>query len=159
MLPSEVYSELNTVKRFPASSSGEMLRQHISDIISAKGPVFSTAIIAGVMAAKKTSDLIPFCHPIALDSVDITIDLDTHHELDRNNNSSHSSNVSPRGLLTISCIAKTSGKTGVEMEAMVGASTAALCCYDMLKALSHEITISSVELVHKSGGKSVYNRK
>jgi len=106
------------------------------DIMVQKGPVFQTAIIAGVMAAKKTHELIPFCHPLALENCKINIELDT------NNN------------LIITCECKTSGKTGVEMEALTGSSIAALTVYDMCKALSHDIIIEETKLLQKSGGKS-----
>ncbi len=117
------------------------------EIISAKGPVFATAIIAGVMAAKSTASIIPFCHPILLESIDVNISLVPsllNNEADAD--------------ISIECTVRTTGKTGVEMEAMVGASTAALCVYDMLKGLSHDITIGNVQLVHKSGGKTTFNR-
>jgi len=109
------------------------------DIQSKKGPVLQTAIIAGVMAAKKTHDLIPFCHPIGIENCKIDIQV-----TDTNN-------------LRITCECKTSGKTGVEMEALTGASIAALTVYDMCKAMSHEIIISETKLIHKSGGKSDYS--
>lgn len=112
------------------------------EIVGSKGPVFSTAIVAGVLAAKKTSELIPFCHPIPLEDCSIKIDID---EKDSQQ-------------VVIDCIAKTSGKTGVEMEALVGASNAALCIYDMLKAISHDIRITNVCLMEKSGGKSHFKR-
>ena len=112
------------------------------EIVGAKGPVFSTAIVAGVLAAKKTSELIPFCHPISLEDCSIKINID-----DRDTQ-----------RVIIDCIAKTSGKTGVEMEALVGASNAALCVYDMLKAVSHDIRIVDVRLMEKSGGKSHFKR-
>ena len=109
------------------------------DIQSAKGPVFSTAIIAGVMAAKKTHELIPFCHPLGLNSCKITIAMDN-------------------GDAIIDCICKVHHRTGVEMEALTGASVAALTVYDMCKALSHDISIIKTELVAKSGGKRDFNR-
>lgn len=112
------------------------------EIVGAKGPVFSTAIVAGVLAAKKTSELIPFCHPIPLEDCSIKIDVD---EKDSQR-------------VVIDCVAKTSSKTGVEMEALVGASNAALCVYDMLKAVSHDIKIVNVCLMEKSGGKSDFKR-
>ena len=87
------------------------------EIYSKKGPVFSSAIIAGVMAMKKTSELIPFCHQVNLDFCDIAIKIDDDEEQS----------------LSVISIAKTSHKTGVEMEALVGATTASLCIYDMLK--------------------------
>ncbi len=115
--------------------------QQVSDdeIQTSKGPVFATAIIAGVMAAKKTHELIPFCHPIGLDSCKVTIVL-------RGNKA------------VIDCHCKVTHKTGVEMEALTGASVAALTVYDMLKALSHDIIISETRLMAKSGGKRDYRR-
>jgi cyclic pyranopterin phosphate synthase len=108
------------------------------DIATAKGPVFQTAIIAGTMAAKKTHDLIPFCHPIGMESCRIEIQLDDS------------------GIAQIDCRTKVTHKTGIEMEALTGATVAALAIYDMCKALSHDIVIESVHLVSKSGGKSDY---
>ncbi len=104
------------------------------DIRGKKGPVFATAIIAGVMAAKKTHELIPFCHPLGLDdcSVDIAVEGDT-------------------AVITASC--KVRHRTGVEMEAMTAASVAALTIYDMCKALSHDIVIGETRLLSKRGGK------
>lgn len=110
------------------------------DIKTKKGPVFQTAILAGIQAAKKTSDLIPLCHPLALNSVDIKITAQENNKI------------------LILATAKVSGKTGVEMEALTAASVAALTIYDMCKALSHNIIIQNVMLVHKSGGKSTFNR-
>ena len=108
------------------------------DISTAKGPVFQTAIIAGTMAAKKAHDLIPFCHPIGLDGCTIRIEL------------------TEAGDAQIDCEARVAHKTGVEMEALTGASVAALTVYDMCKALSHGIVIDDVHLVSKTGGKSDY---
>ncbi len=100
-----------------------------------KGPVFDTAIVAGVMAAKRTHEIVPFCHPLALErcSVDIS--------------------SRPGGRIHIVCNVAVTHKTGVEMEALVGASAAALTIYDMCKALSHDIEIVQVRLLRKSGGK------
>ena len=100
-----------------------------------KGPVFDTAIIAGVMAAKRTHELIPFCHPLAIEKCSFEIDFGDND------------------TLTIRCTVAVTHKTGVEMEALTGASVAALTVYDMCKALSHEIVITDVRLVEKSGGK------
>ena len=108
------------------------------DIQTKKGPVFQTAILAGVMAAKKTWDLIPLCHPLALDSCKVHIKLNE----DR--------------AVQIDCIAKITSKTGVEMEALTGASVAALTIYDMCKAFSHDIIIKETKLIEKTGGKSDY---
>ena len=110
------------------------------EILTKKGPVFQTAIIAGIQAAKKTSDLIPLCHPLALTKVDIEI------------------STSDDNQIIIKCLAKVSGQTGVEMEALTGASVAALTIYDMCKAMSHNIEILSVMLLQKTGGKSNFNR-
>ena len=108
-----------------------------NDLVSKKGPVFQTAILAGVMGAKQTSQLIPLCHPLPLDSVKIDIRF-----ADR--------------TATIRCTAKTTGKTGVEMEALTGASIAALTLHDMCKALDPGIVISQIRLIEKTGGKSDY---
>ena len=100
-----------------------------------KGPVFQTAILAGVMAAKKTADLIPLCHPLGMDNCQVHIGL------------------LPPDALLIECTASVTGKTGVEMEALTGATVAALTVYDMCKALSHNIVIEEVRLLEKTGGK------
>jgi cyclic pyranopterin phosphate synthase len=109
------------------------------DIRTKKGPVFATAIIAGVMAAKKTHELIPFCHPLGLDNCKVTIEMDGTD-------------------VVIDCRCKVNHKTGVEMEALTGASVAALTVYDMLKAVSHDIVISETKLIAKSGGKQDFQR-
>jgi cyclic pyranopterin phosphate synthase len=110
------------------------------DIETAKGPVFATAIVAGVMAAKRTHELIPFCHPLGLDNCKITIELDD------------------RQRVLIDCHCKVHHRTGVEMEALTGASVAALTVYDMCKALSHDIVIRETRLMSKTGGKKDYFR-
>jgi len=102
-----------------------------------KGDVFGAARIAGIMAAKRTPDLIPLCHPLPLDSVDIDF---TPNEAN--------------GEVTISATARTTARTGVEMEAMTAAAVAALTVYDMCKAAEKGIEIKSVKLIRKSGGKS-----
>lgn len=119
----------------------EEVARHIDgdEITTRKGPVFATAIIAGVMAAKKTHELIPFCHPLALDSCKIDITLDGADAI-------------------VDCRCKVEHKTGVEMEALTGASVAALTIYDMLKAMSHDIVISETMLMGKSGGKQDFER-
>lgn len=109
------------------------------DIQTKKGSVFQTAIIAGIMAAKKTGDLIPLCHPLGLDNCKIDI-----HILGTE--------------VVIDCTATITAKTGVEMEALVGASIAALTVYDMCKALSHDIIIKEIKLMEKTGGKHEYKR-
>lgn len=106
------------------------------DLHTPKGPVFQTAIIAGTMAAKRTHELIPFCHPLALDAVKIRISVDDE------------------GHALIDCRVKVEHRTGVEMEALTGATIAALAVYDMCKALSHDMVIGDVRLLGKTGGKS-----
>jgi cyclic pyranopterin phosphate synthase len=108
------------------------------DIQSKKGPVFQTAILAGVMAAKKTSDLIPLCHPLPLNNCKIDIE-----PIEANQ-------------VKVSCSVSTDHKTGVEMEALTGATVASLTLYDMCKALSHKIEILRTRLISKSGGKRDY---
>jgi cyclic pyranopterin phosphate synthase len=104
------------------------------EITTKKGPVFATAIIAGVMAAKKTHELIPFCHPLGLEKCKITIEVEGQQAI-------------------IDCRCKVHHKTGVEMEALTGASVAALTVYDMCKAMSHDIVITTTRLMSKTGGK------
>lgn len=116
---------------------GALLRD--GEIATKKGPLFQTAILAGVMGAKKTSELIPLCHPLALDDCQIEIVPDV-----------------ARGEIAIHCHVQTEAKTGVEMEAMTGASVAALTFYDMAKAVTHGIVIKDVRLLEKTGGKSDY---
>ena len=109
------------------------------EIQTAKGPVFQTAIIAGTMAAKRTHELIPFCHPLGLESCKFEIDL-------------------AEDSAVIHCRVRVNHKTGVEMEALTGASVAALTVYDMCKALSHDITILETRLMSKTGGKTDFLR-
>src|SRR5580700_8701631 len=105
-----------------------------------KGPVFDTAIIAGVMAAKRTHELIPFCHPLGLDSCEVQI-------------------TQPRGAdILVRCTVSVHHRTGVEMEALTGATLAALTIYDMCKALSHDIEITAVRLLAKAGGRRPFRR-
>ena len=100
-----------------------------------KGDVLAVARVAGIMAAKRTADLIPLCHPIALSSVNIDFDLD-------------------ESGVTVTATARTAGQTGVEMEALTAASVALLTIYDMAKALDKGMVIGQVRLIAKSGGKS-----
>ena len=104
-----------------------------------KGPVFDTAIIAGTLAVKRTHELIPFCHPLPLDHVSIEI-------------------AARRGGLRVTCRVAVEHRTGVEMEALTGATVAALTVYDMCKALSHDIVIGPVRLMAKRGGKRDFSR-
>jgi cyclic pyranopterin phosphate synthase len=102
-----------------------------------KGDVLAVAQLAGIMAAKRTPDLIPLCHPLALTSVQVTLSCDP-----------------TRSAVDIEATCKLSGRTGVEMEALTAASVAALTVYDMCKAADRGMTITDVRLIHKSGGKS-----
>ncbi|MBD1210819.1 MAG: cyclic pyranopterin monophosphate synthase MoaC [Ignavibacteria bacterium] len=111
------------------------------ELHTAKGAVFQTAVIAGIMAAKKTGDLIPLCHPLPLGHCQIEI------------------TVSEAREIVIDCTASIIAKTGIEMEALTGASVAALTVYDMCKALSHDIVIREVKLMEKRGGKSDFVRE
>lgn len=118
--------------RFPAAVAAALREQGLH---SAKGPVVDTAIIAGTMAVKRTHELIPFCHPLPVEHCRFEMAFATDTEL------------------VIRCTVALTHKTGVEMEALTGASIAALTVYDMCKALSHEIVIDDLHLVGKSGGK------
>lgn len=123
-LPPAVLTEL---KRAAESGSDQL--------VGPKGPIATTAVIAGVLGAKQTSALIPFCHPLPLEDCQVRVE--------------------PMGddVIEVECQVRVTHKTGVEMEALTGASIAALCVYDMCKALSHEIVIESTRLVEKTGGK------
>jgi len=117
--------------RFPAPVAAELRR---SGFATSKGPVFHTAIVAGVMAAKRTHELIPFCHPLGIEHCRVEIDMDDDEAIVR-------------------CTVAVHHRTGVEMEALTGASIAALTIYDMCKALSHDIVIADTRLVTKQGGR------
>ena len=115
----------------------EEIMSHLTsdEIHTKKGPVFQTAITAGIMAVKRTSDLIPLCHPLSIENCKISIE--------------------PSGnQVEVTCTVGLTGKTGVEMEALTGASIAALTIYDMCKAFSHELIIKETRLVSKTGGKN-----
>jgi cyclic pyranopterin phosphate synthase len=122
LLPAEVLIELNKVQ-----------------FITGKGSVIEIAKIAGIMAAKRTSDWIPLCHPVGLDQMEVEL------------------NIENQGIY-ITATARCHGKTGVEMEALTAVSAAALTVYDMCKALSHDISISNVRLLEKRGGKKDFQR-
>lgn len=111
------------------------------ELHSKKGPVFQTAIIAATMAAKKTHDLIPFCHPIPLEKCSISITPSSEGNSD----------------IIILATCQTTGKTGIEMEALTAANIAALTIYDMCKAVSQKMEIKSCKLLQKSGGKSDFS--
>jgi cyclic pyranopterin phosphate synthase len=108
----------------------------ILDHQTTKGNVLAVARLAGIMAAKRTGDLIPLCHPLGLDAVSISFQVESNSSI------------------AIEAIVKTTGKTGVEMEAMTAVSVAALTVYDMVKAVDREVVIERIQLEEKSGGKS-----
>ncbi len=112
-----------------------------NELITKKGAVFQTAIIAGIQAVKKTHELIPMCHPLLIDGV--TIDIQLINKTD----------------IEINCKVTMEGKTGVEMEALTGVSAAALTVYDMCKSVSKTMVIKEIMLVEKTGGKSDYKLK
>jgi len=105
-----------------------------------KGPVFDTAVLAGVMAAKRAHELIPFCHPLALENCQLAI------------------RQARAGEIVVRCEVSVHHRTGVEMEALTGAAVAALTIYDMCKALSHEMEIVGLRLLAKSGGRRRFAR-
>lgn len=117
-----------------------ILQMKGNELVTKKGPVFQTAIIAGVMAAKRTHELIPFCHPIGLEDCKIRIAVKKNKAI-----------IDTEAVIT--------SKTGVEMEALTAASVAALTIYDMCKALSHNIIIEDIRLMEKTGGKKDFKRK
>ena len=118
----------------------EIIAQFTNDeLTTKKGPVFQTAIIAGIQAVKKTSELIPMCHPLLISGVDIDIDI-----VDAEN-------------IEVFCKVTIEGKTGVEMEALTGANVACLTIYDMCKSISQKMVIKEVKLLEKTGGKSDIN--
>ena len=133
-LPTQRTAVAEARVRFPPAVSAA-LRE--SGLRSPKGPVFDTAIVAGVMGAKRTHELIPFCHPLGLESCRIAIDMEGD-------------------CAVIRCTVSVHHKTGVEMEALTGASIAALTIYDMCKSLSHDIVVSELRLISKDGGKSTH---
>ena len=117
---------------------GEEIISHFTndELITEKGPVFQTAIIAGIQGVKKTSELIPMCHPLLINGVAIDI------------------NVIDTEQIEVLCKVTIEGKTGVEMEALTGANIACLTIYDMCKSISQKMVIKEVKLIQKTGGKS-----
>ena len=106
------------------------------ELITKKGPVFQTAIIAGIQAVKKTSELIPMCHPLLINGVDIDISVIDYENIE------------------VFCKVVIEGKTGVEMEALTGVNITCLTIYDMCKSTSQKIVIKDIQLLEKTGGKS-----
>ena len=136
----DVGAKDETERRATARATVNMARATLRLILdkkAAKGDVLAVAQLAGIMAAKRTPDLIPLCHPVALSSVDVQLSCDA-----------------ARNAVDIEATCKLKGRTGVEMEALTAASVAALTVYDMCKAVDRGMVISEVRLIHKSGGKS-----
>ena len=129
-----------TERRAVASSVVRMSQETAIAVEEGNGPkgdVIGPARIAGIQAAKKTADLIPLCHPLSLSFVDVTAEIDSH-----------------RGTVKLTAEARSVGQTGVEMEAMTACAVAALTIYDMVKGLERGVTLESVRLLEKTGGKS-----
>jgi cyclic pyranopterin phosphate synthase len=134
----DVGNKKTTSRRATAAATISMLPETLALIKSGghkKGDVIQIAQLAGIMAAKKTSELIPLCHPLSLSHVHVNIAIEKNH-------------------LAITAECRLNGKTGVEMEALTAASVAALTVYDMCKSVDREMVISKIRLTHKSGGKS-----
>tara|TARA_R110001632_G_scaffold44744_3_gene113633 strand:- start:4433 stop:4906 length:474 start_codon:yes stop_codon:yes gene_type:complete len=135
-------SDKNVTKRTAIAQASMFLGKEIishfenEELTTKKGPVFQTAIIAGIQAVKKTSELIPMCHPLLINGVDIDI------------------NILDDESVEVFCKVTIEGKTGVEMEALTGASATCLTIYDMCKSISQQMVIKEVKLVEKTGGKS-----
>ncbi|MFD2567176.1 cyclic pyranopterin monophosphate synthase MoaC [Pseudotenacibaculum haliotis] len=135
-------SEKNITKRVAIAKASMFLGREVishfqnEELVTKKGPVFQTAIVAGIQAVKKTSEIIPMCHPLLINGVDVNIDIiDDEH-------------------IEVLCKVTIEGKTGVEMEALTGASATCLTIYDMCKSISQQMVIKEVKLVEKTGGKS-----
>jgi cyclic pyranopterin phosphate synthase len=112
-----------------------------NELMTKKGPVFQTAIIAGIQAVKKTSELIPMCHPLLINGVDIDIQIIDNE------------------IIEVNCKVSIEGKTGVEMEALTGASVTCLTIYDMCKSISQQMEIKAIKLIEKTGGKSDFKNE
>jgi cyclic pyranopterin phosphate synthase len=141
----DIAAKQPTHRRAVATGRVHMAAETIERIVRGdthKGEVLATARIAGIMAAKKTSDLIPLCHGVAVTHVAVHIDLDV-----------------PAACAQVTAVAEAFDRTGVEMEAMVAASIACLTIYDMLKGTDREMTIAEVKLIEKSGGRSGHFRR
>ena len=132
----------NTTKRTAIAKATMFLGTEVishfenDELTTKKGPVFQTAIIAGIQAVKKTSEIIPMCHPLLINGVDVDI------------------NVVDKENIEVFCKVTIEGKTGVEMEALTGASATCLTIYDMCKSISQQMVIKEVKLLEKTGGKS-----
>ncbi len=129
-------TERTATARGSVSMASETLRRIVAGSV-AKGDVLTVARLAGIMAAKRTADLIPLCHPLALTAIDVDLRCDEE-----------------RSLVEIKATCRLSGRTGVEMEALTAVSVAALTVYDMCKAVDRAMRIGDIRLVHKAGGRS-----
>ena len=135
-------SDKQTTKRTATAKAtlflGKEILSHFTndELITKKGPVFQTAIIAGIQGVKKTSELIPMCHPLLINGVDVDI------------------KIADSETIEVFCKVTIEGKTGVEMEALTGVNITCLTIYDMCKSISQEIVIKEVRLLEKTGGKS-----
>lgn len=130
-------SSVRTAKAIGTVVVGRDIIQAIKEVSLKKGDVITTSKIAGILAAKRTSELIPLCHPINLSHIVIDVSL-----------------CEEGSSLTVECTVKTNDKTGVEMEALTGVTVACLTLYDMCKSLRKDIVIQEIKLVSKTGGKS-----
>ena len=136
----DVSAKPDTARKATAKGSVYMTAETLALVVSggaAKGDVLTTAQIAGIMAAKRTHELIPLCHPLPLTSIDVSLAPDE-----------------TRGAIEITATVRTTAKTGVEMEALTAVSVAALTVYDMAKAAQKDMRIGDIRLVRKTGGKS-----
>ena len=136
----DISAKADTAREATAKGSVYMKPQTLSLIVSggaAKGDVLTTAQLAGVMAAKRTHELIPLCHPLLLTGIDVSLEPDE-----------------ARSAIDVTATVRTTGKTGVEMEALTAVAVAALTVYDMAKAVQRDMRISDIRLVRKVGGKS-----
>lgn len=142
----DVSDKDETTRKATASGSVLMRAETLKLVEEAgikKGDVLTVAQLAGIMAAKKTADLVPLCHPLPVTSADVTLSLDPD-----------------RCAIDISATVKTTGRTGVEMEALTAVSVAALTVYDMCKGVDREMVLTEIRLDHKAGGKSgTFRRK
>jgi cyclic pyranopterin phosphate synthase len=135
----DISAKRETAREATARGSVYMSAETLSLIASgntAKGDVFTTAQLAGIMAAKRTHELVPLCHPLPLTGIDVALKPDE-----------------ARGAIEITATVRTTARTGVEMEALTAVSVAALTVYDMVKSAQKDMRIGDVRLVHKSGGK------
>ncbi|KAF2073968.1 hypothetical protein CYY_004713 [Polysphondylium violaceum] len=140
-VPTKRTAHARTIVEFPTDVLQQLLGSDRKEISSKKGPVFATSIVAGTMAVKNTSNMIPFCHPLGIEAIKIDIA------------------VISDAQVQVDCTVSVFSKTGVEMEALVGASLTSLCIYDMCKALSHDIVLKETKLISKKGGKSDVGEK